>query len=160
MTLKHLRTIKKEAETSVFTVTYNDKSRNVSQNWVVPGDESVKVLQNKRQNDKHDKLCNMCGGNNHDAAKCRHRSSEYANLSEKPYVGSDGHAKLVAAKGASYTRISYSAQAATTTCNKWHARPRHQHGDFFSSCKSIGRRIAAFTLIHFIFSLPLKMKSL
>ena len=80
MTLKHLRTIKKEAETSVFTVAYNDKSRNVSQNWVVPGDESVKVLQKKRHNDKHDKFCNMCGGNNHDAAKCRHRSSEYANL--------------------------------------------------------------------------------
>ena len=114
MTLKHLRTIKKEAETSVFTVTYNDKSRNVSQNWVVPGDESVKVLQNKRQNEKHDKLCNVCGGSNHDAAKCRHRSSEYANLSEKPYVGSDGHAKLVAAKGPSYTRIPYTAQAATT----------------------------------------------
>ena len=114
MTLKHLRTIKKEAETSVFTVAYNDKSRNVSQNWVVPGDESVKVLQNKRHNDKHDKFCNMCGGNNHDAAKCRHRSSKYANLSEKPYVGSEGHTKLVAAKGLSYTRIPYSAQAATT----------------------------------------------
>ena len=56
----------------------------------------------------------MCGGNNHDAAKCRHRSSEYANLPEKPYVGSDGHAKLVAAKGPSYTRIPYTAQAATT----------------------------------------------
>ena len=73
----------------------------------VSGDESVKVLSNKRHNDKHDKIRNMCGGNNHDAAKCRHRSSEYANLSEKPYVGSDGHAKLVAAKGPSYTRIPY-----------------------------------------------------
>ena len=56
----------------------------------------------------------MCGGNNHDAARCRHRSSEYANLSKKSYVGSEGHIKHVAAKGPSYTRIPYSAQAATT----------------------------------------------
>ena len=65
VTLKHLRTIKKDAE----TVAYNDKSRNISQNWVVPGDESIKVLPNKRHNDKQDNICNMCGGNNHDAAK-------------------------------------------------------------------------------------------
>ena len=84
MTLEHLRTIKNEAETSVFTVAYNDKSRNVSQNWVVPGDESIKVLPTKRHNEKQDKICNMCGGNNHDAAKCRDLSSEYATLSEKP----------------------------------------------------------------------------
>ena len=92
---------KKKAETSVFTVAYNVKSRN---NWVVPGDESLKVLPNKWHNDKHDKICNVCGGNNHDASKCRHRSSA-SNLSEKPYVGSEGHTKLFAAKGSSYTRI-------------------------------------------------------
>ena len=55
----------------------------------------------------------MCGGNNHDASKCRHRSSGNANLSDKPYVGSEGHTKFVAAKGPSYTPIPYSAQAAT-----------------------------------------------
>ena len=59
---------KKKAETSVFTVAYNVKSRN---NWVVPGDESLKVLPNKWHNDKQDKICNVCGGNNHDASKCQ-----------------------------------------------------------------------------------------
>ena len=55
----------------------------------------------------------VCGGKYYDAAKCRFRASEFANLSEKPFVGWDAHTKLAAAKGSSYTRNPYPPQAAT-----------------------------------------------
>ena len=41
----------------------------------------------------------VCGQYFHDSSTCRHRDSLYANHANKPFIGSDAHAKLVKARG-------------------------------------------------------------
>ena len=44
-------------------------------------------------------LCYFCGKNNHPAADCHTRTSEFKNNQNRPYVGSEAHGRLVKAAG-------------------------------------------------------------
>ena len=51
------------------------------------------------------KLCTVCGRYFHEATTCRLKESKYANHANKPYVGSEAHARLVKDKGIQATFI-------------------------------------------------------
>ena len=44
-------------------------------------------------------LCYFCGKNKHPTADCHTRTSEFTNLQNRPYVGSEAHGRLVKATG-------------------------------------------------------------
>ena len=83
----------------------NNKNRNNDNNNNNNNNNNNKNRNNNYNNDNNNRTpsgqsnshppCTICGMSNHGTPECRTKQSEFANHSDRPFIGSESHKRLV-----------------------------------------------------------------